>query len=331
MSEENKQLAVYEDYRAKVNGFKNINSSLVFDYESKKGGKDARSHIAKMKKVKTAINRVRIDEAKKYQVDLNAESALLTADVEEMILVHQRPLDEFESREKIRIDAIQKRIAEISTRDHPTESSDIQKEIDLTNLIDLDDGFFAEFLGEAITEVGNRLYFLNGKLAVAIQYEADQAELEKFREEKEEREAKEAADERERVDAEAMKKIDRENSDEGFQTQCDTEEDSKTLGVGESELDAPFMDNEGKFHPEDLKPTYHGYDKGTKDLSVTANVSIAPDKSINTSNVKSALTATEKRLEAEADIESLGFNKKQSQLLVRKISFHNIRHIKFEL
>ena len=194
MAEENKQLAVYQDYRVQVDEFKIINDSIVFDYKSKKGNKDARSHIAKMKKVIAAVEKKRIAAAKEYREKCNDQSDEIKAEIDAMILVHQKPLDEFENREKIRIEEIKGRIDNIFTRNAGITSEDIQAEIDFVNDIDIDDAFWEEFLGELLSSIKDRLTFLKARLEARVQYEADQAELEKLRQEKADREAQEELD-----------------------------------------------------------------------------------------------------------------------------------------
>ena len=311
MTEENTtDLVIYKDYRTQVKEFKKTNDELVFDYESKKGNKDARSHIAKMKKVKTAVEKKRIAAAKEYREQCNDQSDEIQSEIDKMIAVHQKPLDEFAKREETRIAAIKKKIDDIFQRDAGTTSEEIQTELDYVNSIDLNDDFWEEFLGEAITAVADRVQFLHERMEKQVQYEEDQAELKRFRE----TEAKRKANE------EALDKIKRENSEEGFEYQCDIEEDSKTPGVGEIYIDPGSEERvieEIKEKISELTDKNSDPDSGI--------VFIPADKGSIASTVK------QKRLEAEEDLISLGIDKITASMLVRKISFSSVRHIKFEL
>lgn len=326
-------LVVYKDYRTQVKEFKKTNDKLVFDYKSKKGNKDARSHIAKMKKVKAAVEKKRIAAAKEYREQCNDQSDEIQAEIDAMIAVHQKPLDEFAKREETRIAAIKKKINDIFQRHPGTTSEEIQTELDYVNSIDLNDDFWEEFVGEAIKAVSDRLKFLHERMKTRVQWEEDQAELARLRKAEADRKAKE--------------KIERENSDEGFQTQCDIEEDSKTPGVGEIQIDPAkpgeeeiavgFMDDDGKMHDEDESVETVKISELAQRTAPTLNevLDAAAPKAIldvpgdDGSGLK--LTVKQKREQAEADIVALGFSPQQASTLIRNISFGKVRNIKFEL
>ena len=59
-----KEVVAYNQYRTQIENFKEINSTIVFAYETKKGNAAARSHIAKMRKSKAAVEKVRINETR---------------------------------------------------------------------------------------------------------------------------------------------------------------------------------------------------------------------------------------------------------------------------
>lgn len=98
-------LAPYNAVRATIAELKAKNAGLVFDYATSKGEKAARSHIYTLRQGKAEIERVRKDakaEALEYGRKVDAAAKELMADVESMIDVHQKPLDEITQREAAR-------------------------------------------------------------------------------------------------------------------------------------------------------------------------------------------------------------------------------------
>lgn len=94
------ELAVYNEISATITEYKAENENLVFDYEDKQGAKDARSHIAKLRKVKTKIATVHKEaksEALAFGRRLDAKKNELTGEVDGMIKVHKDPLDAIEA------------------------------------------------------------------------------------------------------------------------------------------------------------------------------------------------------------------------------------------
>jgi hypothetical protein len=102
---ETTELAVYNEVAATVAQAKAENEILVFDYENKEGAKEAKSHIAKLRKVKTKIAAVHKEakaDALAFGRRLDAKKNELTGEVDGMINVHKEPLDKIEA-EKTRI------------------------------------------------------------------------------------------------------------------------------------------------------------------------------------------------------------------------------------
>lgn len=90
------ELAVYDAVAVTISEYKAENENLVFDYADKQGAKDAKSHIAKLRKAKTAIATVHKEakaEALAFGRRLDAKKNELTGEVDEMIKVHTDPLD----------------------------------------------------------------------------------------------------------------------------------------------------------------------------------------------------------------------------------------------
>jgi hypothetical protein len=98
-------LTVYNEVRANVARMKEESATLVFQYDTPKGNKLARSHVATLRGFKGDVERVRKAtkaEALEYGRKVDAVARELTAEIEAMIDVHQGPLDLIESREEAR-------------------------------------------------------------------------------------------------------------------------------------------------------------------------------------------------------------------------------------
>lgn len=83
------------DYVPVLRRYRDINSSMVFDYHDKKGNAAARSHVAKIRRVKAPINEIhkRLKADYKAIVDqMDADRREALAVVEEMIEYHDKHL-----------------------------------------------------------------------------------------------------------------------------------------------------------------------------------------------------------------------------------------------
>ena len=94
-------LAVFDKVKAEIETYKKLNKEMNFDYEDPAGNKLARSHVHKLRGVKTTITTVH-KEAKADALAackaIDAEKRTYMAEVEEMIEVHDKPLKEIEDR-----------------------------------------------------------------------------------------------------------------------------------------------------------------------------------------------------------------------------------------
>ena len=102
----------FADLRTQILKIKEENLNIVFDYEAQE--KEARSHVAKMRKSKTAINNLH-KEKKKFFLEegrkIDAAKNELIADVEEMIAVHAEPLQKIKERKEAEIEAERQKVA----------------------------------------------------------------------------------------------------------------------------------------------------------------------------------------------------------------------------
>lgn len=109
------ELVVFNEVAATVAECRAENEKLVFNYAEPAGEKDAKSHIAKLRKVKTKISDVHKEakaEALAFCKDLDGKKRELIGEVEGMIAVHKDPLDAIEAEKQAIIKAEKKRLEE---------------------------------------------------------------------------------------------------------------------------------------------------------------------------------------------------------------------------
>ena len=122
------ELVVFDEVAAIIADYKVENEELVFDYESKEGIKQAKSHIVKLRKVKTKVGEIHKEakaEALAFGRRLDAKKNEYNGEVDKMIAFHKKPLEAIEAKEteeawarqRERDDAEAKRIAEIEARE----------------------------------------------------------------------------------------------------------------------------------------------------------------------------------------------------------------------
>lgn len=218
-------VAVYDPFRQQLAEIKQNNFKMVFDYKDPKGNKEARSHIYKLRQTKAAIDRARKEEkaaSLEYGRKVDSEAAAIIEEVEEMIQVHQKPLDEFEQQEKARIDGIMARIAGMTiTAEYVMDktAAQLKERHQEMVLIPITEEAFGEFYPQACAAQAVAVEYLTGAIAMAEKREAEAIELERLRSEAEARRiadeeaarlAKAAQEEKERAEREAKEKAERE-------------------------------------------------------------------------------------------------------------------------
>lgn len=208
-----KQIEAYDEFRSQLAELREHNQSVVFDYEDPDGNKQARSHIYRLRQTKGAVDRVRKAEKQaslEYGRQVDAQAKAIVAEIDDMIHVHQVPLDEIEAREKQRQAEHERRIEHM--RELAMESNeditaaalrDRLKELETYRLGD----HWQEFEIEAsrVKEAG--IESLRRQIERREKYEAEQAELARLRREQEERERQERE---QRIAREAVEKAERE-------------------------------------------------------------------------------------------------------------------------
>lgn len=184
------QVAAYQPFYSELAKLEKDNAALVFNYETPKGNKEARSHVFSLRKTKGALEKVR-KEAKAESLRIgravDSEAAEIEARIEAMITVHQTKIDEIEIREKERTAALQARYEEISKNLGAFNSTaDIQAEIARVEVIEVG-ADWQEMMAQATTTKAAVLEKLTGALQDAIKRDEEAAELTRLRAEAEAR------------------------------------------------------------------------------------------------------------------------------------------------
>jgi hypothetical protein len=204
-------LAPFSPVRAAIEAAKAENAAKVFDLTTSTGEKEARSHIYSLRRMKGEIARVHKDTKAEVLAAgrrIDAVAKELTGHVEEMIDVHQKPLDELEAREAARKAAHEARLAELQL--NPLEvfadAATVQAVIDRVNAIVVDDTW-QEYQPQAATLQQATLRTLEQRHAALVKAEAEAAELARLRAEAAERDAKLKAEQSAREQAEREARI----------------------------------------------------------------------------------------------------------------------------
>lgn len=212
------QIKVYNKFIAKLNELKDMNSKLVFDYEDPSDNKAARSHVYKLRQTKAAVEKTRKQEkadSLEYGRRVDSEAKEIISELEKMIDIHARPIEEIENRERERkqkhIDHIEgmKAIASQVTRQDggALNSDDYKSSLNYLESFDISD--MEEFKSDAAIIRDESIKIIKCKLSERIKYEEDQAELERLRIEQELKKQKER-DEKIKKEAEDRAKAEHE-------------------------------------------------------------------------------------------------------------------------
>ena len=262
-----KQLTVFNQFESELALLEKENSSLVFDYASPKGNKEARSHCHTMRSSKTAIEIVRKEakaDALEYGRKVDSTAKTLTARIDAMIDVHMAAIREIEEKEAKRVDALKKRLSRfedhkmmigLSSDHYARERAEIME-------IKPDDGF-AEFMEQAVLAKATAIKEIDEKIEQAKQAEADQAELKRLRDEQEEArkiqaQAQAIIDQKALDDAAAAQKIEKQPEQQSYV--LETTPPSETFGT-----EAPLL-YEPEYEHEDIGFSAFGSDHIEADI-----------------------------------------------------------------
>jgi hypothetical protein len=144
------QLTIYAPIISQLAEISKINESLVFDYSTAKGEKEARSHVYKLKRFKTQAENARkaaTAEARAYTELVNKTGKSVLEKIEQMIQVHMAPIQAKESREAERrhkIEAEIQKIRDLFVDDFMTAKMASQA-LESSESIQIDSNFFQEY------------------------------------------------------------------------------------------------------------------------------------------------------------------------------------------
>ncbi len=213
----NSEIAAYSEFRAQLSELRAGNAKLVFDYEDPQGNKDARSHVYKLRKAKSAVEAARKDEkaaSLEYGRRVDGQAKEIIVEIETMIDVHAKPLAEIEQREKDRIEKHEANMTEIIGAGTVTAEKwmDIPFEAMKDRLAEIeaepiDEDHWDEFALQAAQAKDAAIAQMRTAIAKREKHEAEQAELLRLRKEAEERER---ADHEEKIRQEAARKAEEE-------------------------------------------------------------------------------------------------------------------------
>lgn len=197
------ELSIFDPVSRELYELAEYSRSLHFDYESKEGNKLARSHVAKLRKVKAHITDAHKEakaEALAVCQALDAKKRELMDIAEKMIDVHAGPLEAIEAREKRRVEEIETALRDIVTEGERCEAG--WKNIPIEELErcivsvcnmnrTMEWQEYSEKAKEALDRCVERI---NNAIRGKMEYEAQQEELKRMREENErlEREKRDA-------------------------------------------------------------------------------------------------------------------------------------------
>lgn len=213
-------IAAYVPFYTDLAQLEQDNQKLTFDYESKKGNAEARSHVYKLRQSKGALERARKAEKADILVRgkaIDSEAQALEARIEAMIAVHQSAIDAIEQREKTRqaahaakVDAIRQYGGSASTADEMAQA------IAALEVLAIGDDY-EEYQTEALALKDTQLQGMRKIHAAFVKSEAEAAELVRLRAEALVREQKEREDAIaraavERAQAEAAAKAEQERT-----------------------------------------------------------------------------------------------------------------------
>ena len=199
------ELVKFDQVKADMAAFKQENENLVFDYEDPQGNKDARSHIFKLRKIKTVIADIH-KEAKAVALGvcrlLDKEKRDLTAQVDDWIDVHYKPVKVIEDRaaKEAAVKANEERLEAIRVEAERTAERERREE---------------ELAAKetALEEKEEALVREQEKLEAAKQAEIDKQAAVKEAREQAERDKKEAAEQAERFRQETLAQAEQDKKD----------------------------------------------------------------------------------------------------------------------
>ncbi len=183
------EIAVYQPFYAQLSELEKNNTALAFDYESKIGNKQARSHIYTLRQTKGALEKVR-KEAKAESLRIgravDSEAAQIETRIEAMIVVHQAKIDEIEKREADRVAAQKEKLGVLAQIHEGRSVEEYKFHLATLEAVVINDKW-EEFELEAAKTKEASIAKHRELLAAKEKANADALELERLRKEAEDR------------------------------------------------------------------------------------------------------------------------------------------------
>lgn len=230
----NSGIAAYNEFRAQLVELRELNAKTVFDYEDPKGNKDARSHVYKLRQTKAAVDKARKEEkaaSLEYGRRVDSEAKEIIGEIEQMIEVHDTPLREIEQREKDRVAKHEANLSEIAGAGY--QASEQWMDLPLDTMKErlaeiqaepIDKNHWDEFALLAAQYKEKAIGQITEAIAKREKHDAEQAELERLRQEAAEREQKERD---ERIAREAAERAQKEAAEQRERERQEAEEKAK--------------------------------------------------------------------------------------------------------
>lgn len=182
-----KQFAVkeYIPFYAQLEELEKENELVIFDYESKKGNKEARSHVHALRKSNAALDRTRKevkDESLKFGRAIDAEAKEISVRIDAMIKVHQVKLDEIEKREADRINKHKEKLSALALIHHGSDIDSLKFHLTTLEAVVIDDKW-QEFIAQAAQAKDASISAHRELLAQKEKAHVEALELERLRQE----------------------------------------------------------------------------------------------------------------------------------------------------
>ncbi len=191
-------LAVFSPFDLQIADLRQKNA-VVFDYNDPAGNKAARSQIASVKKVKGNLEKIRVKakaESLEFGRKVDSTAKSIQEQLQEMIDLHETPIKEIEAKEEARKQEIHARVATLRKyQEFGFATTSDQWADALVHCENFPiDASLGEFAGFAIKERDAALAAIKVELAAKLQWEKDQEEIKRLREQQAEQARKDRED-----------------------------------------------------------------------------------------------------------------------------------------
>lgn len=237
----NSGIAVYNEFRSQLGELREANAKTHFDYEDPKGNKEARSHVYKLRQTKSAVEKARKEEKSaslEYGRRVDEQAKRIMGEIDEMIDVHAKPLAEIDQREKDRVARLESSLNELIGAG--SETVECWLEIPVQTMKDrlaevenesIGEDLWQEFALRAAHAKDVSIKQMREAIARRDKHDAEQAELERLRQEDD---ARKQAEREEEIRAAAAQKA-KEEAEQKAKEEAQRAEEQAARAKQESE------------------------------------------------------------------------------------------------